>query len=64
MIKMSFLVELVTGIEPATCSLRMSCSAIEPHQQIFSLYIIHFLKKLVKEQLMKNKEKISKLALN
>ena len=26
--------ELVTGIEPATCSLRMSCSAIEPHQRI------------------------------
>ena len=28
--------ELVTGIEPATCSLRMSCSAIEPHQRILN----------------------------
>ena len=25
------LLELVVGIEPTTCSLRMSCSAIEPH---------------------------------
>ncbi len=33
--KVTFFMELVTGIEPATCSLRMSCSAIEPHQQIY-----------------------------
>ena len=32
-----FYVELVVGIEPTTCSLRMSCSAIEPHQHILFL---------------------------
>ena len=26
-------VELVTGVEPATCGLRYRCSAIEPHQR-------------------------------
>ena len=25
--------ELVTGVEPATCGLRYRCSAIEPHQR-------------------------------
>ncbi len=34
----SLLLELVTGIEPATCSLRMSCSAIEPHQHQMLIY--------------------------
>ncbi len=29
-----FALELVVGIEPTTCSLRMSCSAIEPHKHI------------------------------
>ena len=38
MTKRFYFLELVTGIEPATCSLRMSCSAIEPHQQILSFY--------------------------
>ena len=28
--------ELVVRIELTTCSLRMSCSAIEPHQQILN----------------------------
>ena len=42
-----FSMELVTGIEPATCSLRMSCSAIEPHQH-FAL--IYFNKKLIAGQ--------------
>ena len=28
--------ELVVRIELTTCSLRMSCSAIEPHQRIFN----------------------------
>ena len=32
--KESSFLELVTRIELATCSLRMSCSAIEPHQHI------------------------------
>ena len=27
--------ELVTGVEPATCGLRYRCSAIEPHQHCF-----------------------------
>ena len=26
------ILELVTGVEPATCGLRYRCSAIEPHQ--------------------------------
>ena len=32
--------ELMVGIEPTTCSLRVNCSAIEPHQHKFSLPII------------------------
>ena len=28
--------ELVNGVEPSTCWLQISCSAIEPHQQILS----------------------------
>ena len=28
------LVELVNGVEPSTCWLQISCSAIEPHQQL------------------------------
>ncbi len=31
--KCTVCLELVNGIEPSTCSLRMSCSAIEPHQR-------------------------------
>ena len=30
----------MVGIEPTTCSLRVNCSAIEPHQHKFSLPII------------------------
>ena len=33
-INVVYSLELVVGIEPTTCSLRMSCSAIEPHQLI------------------------------
>ena len=29
--------ELVNGVEPSTCWLQISCSAIEPHQRIFVL---------------------------
>lgn len=29
-----YFLELVVGIEPTTASLRMKCSAIEPHQPI------------------------------
>lgn len=40
-------VELMVGIEPTTFSLRVRCSAIEPHQQ-FSLSILPWNRELVK----------------
>ena len=41
--------ELVNGIEPSTCSLRMSCSAIEPHQHFFICpLIIQYLFAIIK----------------
>ena len=33
--------ELMVGIEPTTCSLRVNCSAIEPHQLMNVLYYIN-----------------------
>ena len=33
--------ELMVGIEPTTCSLRVNCSAIEPHQPVNDLYYIN-----------------------
>ncbi len=36
----SFFLELMVGIEPTACSLRVSCSAIEPHQRCTLMFII------------------------
>lgn len=36
----SFFLELMVGIEPTTCSLRVNCSAIEPHQHFAPKIII------------------------
>ena len=36
----AFFMELMVGIEPTTCSLRVNCSAIEPHQRIQTLMFI------------------------
>ena len=35
-----FVLELMVGIEPTTCSLRVSCSTPEPHQLINSFIIL------------------------
>ena len=35
------IMELVIGVEPTTCWLQISCSAIEPHQQTTSMIINH-----------------------
>lgn len=35
-----FILELVVRIELTTCSLRMSCSAIEPHQHLILFALI------------------------
>lgn len=53
------LLEPVVGIEPTTCSLRMSCSAIEPHRRKRNNIIIsiifdlstHILTKLLQKSL-------------
>ena len=43
--------ELVNGIEPSTCSLRMSCSAIEPHQRFsYRPLIIQYLFAIIKSK--------------
>ncbi len=41
--------ELMVGIEPTACSLRVSCSAIEPHQHYTLMFII-----------LKNEHKVNK----
>ena len=35
------LVELATGVEPATCSLQVSCSAIEPLEHMVAIALVH-----------------------
>ena len=44
MVSFLFFMEPVAGIEPATASLRMKCSAIEPHRLInFTTEILYYI---------------------